>query len=380
MANEENDQPKSIKFNRNFYTNEKVAGFADIEPVKDDEGNILRYKTIIKAPSFPDGSDAYANNFDTFISIASAAGTGGVIFKAFITAFNETYTPNFNPTEVFGRTDPIYQYKNTSRNITVAWKIPAASEGEAYENLGKVQKLITMLYPSYSSTDSSALTLSKAPIVKLQVMNLLSDTSNETPLDTVDPSALFQAYSVSATSKGLLGVITSCNINHNLEGTDGVFQKINSNGQPDKGTILPKLIDVNISFQPLHQETLTNISQGFPYNVTLSANEKQNNFKDAPNGFTLSQQREAKLELEKKRRDAAKAQQDLDRKEARALRAYDNFMNAEAGSSREERALRRSVRLDDRLGDNQSYDTVLEAREAAEAAEQEPVIDAILGY
>lgn len=379
MSNDENEQSESIKFNRNFYTNEPVAGFADLEPVKDDEGRIIRYKTIIKAPSFPDGSDAYANNFDTFISIASAAGTGGVIFKAFITAFNETYTPNFNPTEVFGRTDPIYQYKNTSRNITVAWKIPAASEGEAYENLGKVQKLITMLYPSYSSTDSSALTLSKAPIVKLQVMNLLSDTSNETPPGTQNPSDLFQGYSVSATSKGLLGVITSCNVNHNLEGTDGVFQKPGS-----KGTILPKLIDVNISFQPLHQETLKNISQGFPYNVTLSANDKENNFEDAPNGFTLSQQREAKLELEKKRRDAAKAQQDLDRKAARALRAYDKAMQYDGDNPNRQKSLNeRQGNLRAAAagaGQSQQFYDALSAREAAEDFEQQTNIDAILGY
>ena len=99
-----------------------------------------------------------------------------VNFKAFITAFNESFTPNFNPTEVFGRTDPIYQYKNTTRTITLAWKIPAASEGEAYENLGKVQELIAMLYPSYTNTPN-ALTLSKAPLVRLKVMNLIQSTA-----------------------------------------------------------------------------------------------------------------------------------------------------------------------------------------------------------
>ena len=102
-----------------------------------------------------DGSDTLANQVGQVISFQNVRNDKDVFFKAFITAFNETYSPNFNPTEVFGRTDPIYQYKNTTRNITLAFKIPAASESEAFENLGRVQKLLQMLYPSYEPIDKS---------------------------------------------------------------------------------------------------------------------------------------------------------------------------------------------------------------------------------
>ena len=98
------------------------------------------------------------------------------ILKAFITAFNDTFSPNYTPTEVFGRTDPIYQYKNTTRSITLAWKIPAASEGEAFENLSRVQKFLQMLYPSYTDAND-ALTLSETPLVRIKVMNLLQKVS-----------------------------------------------------------------------------------------------------------------------------------------------------------------------------------------------------------
>ena len=153
----------SEKFNRNAYSDDPVAGIADLVPQLDDRGRVIGYRTEIKKPSFPDGSDAYANNWDTILSFQNIRNKKDVNFKAFITSFNESFTPNFSPTEVFGRTDPIYQYKNTTRTITLAWKIPAASEGEAYENLGKVQELIAMLYPSYTNTPN-ALTLSKAPL------------------------------------------------------------------------------------------------------------------------------------------------------------------------------------------------------------------------
>lgn len=370
----------SPKFNRNYYSNDPVAGFADIDVIEDSETGEPRFVTTIQNPTWADGSDAYANNFDAFISIASAVTNSGVLFKAFITTFNETYTPNFNPTEVFGRTDPIYQYKNTSRSITLAWKIPAASEGEAYENLGKVQKLITMLYPSYDNT-SNALTISKAPIIKLQVMNLVTDARGMIPEMKGGASEHFNGYKISANSKPLLGIITSCNINHNLEGTDGAFHKRGA-----KGTILPKLIDVNISFQPLHQQTLTNTANSFPYNVVIADDEKTDDSKRPLNqsGMTLSQQREAKIELEKKRRKASSAQQNLDRRSARALRAYDKYMNAEEGSGQERRALRRSVNLETRMeraGRSYNYEGVLDLREEADDYEREKNIDAILtGY
>jgi len=234
----------SPKFNRNFYSNsdDRVAGFADIEPIKDDQGRVIRYKTTIENPTWADGSDAYANNFDAFISIASAVTNSGVLFKAFITTFNETYTPNFNPTEVFGRTDPIYQYKNTSRSITLAWKIPAASEGEAYENLGKVQKLISFLYPSYTDADN-ALTISQSPLIRMKVMNLVSNNKDNSIATQGDFNAL--SLGLADSTSGLLGAITNVSVNHNLDNPDyGVFHIAS-------GTVIPKAIEISLDFKAL---------------------------------------------------------------------------------------------------------------------------------
>ena len=134
--------------------------------------DVDRYSPLSLTNPFLDGSDALGNKLSHVISFKNIRDGGqDVYFKAFINSFNESYSPNFTPNEVFGRTDPIYQYKNTTRNITLAFKVPAASQSEAYENLGRVQKLIQMLYPTYKS--ENALTLSEAPLVRLKVMNLL---------------------------------------------------------------------------------------------------------------------------------------------------------------------------------------------------------------
>jgi hypothetical protein len=360
-----------MAFNRNNYKNDGEFVLSNAKG------------TAQKLPTFPDGSDTYANLYDTVISFQNIRNNKDVFFKAFMTAFNESYTPNFNSIEVFGRTDPIQQYKNTTRNITLAWKLPASSEGEAYENLGRVQKLLQMLYPTYTDVGNS-LSLSEAPLVRLKVMNLLQKTP-----DSETVSALFAGnlyYDLYQTtkdsSKGLLGAITSCTVNHNLEGTDGVFEKIDSNGRLQQNTILPKLIDINISFTPLHERTLGNFNnQGennthhmFPYGVTTIEDAAPTERIIIEQGRTLTQLRAIKRDIEAKRRSASE-QQNLDRKKARALRLQDKFMAAEAGSRREDRLAGRSVRADQRAEANgfdlaDTRDSALETLAEAEALEQ----------
>ena len=346
----------------------------DIRKYKDDGNAIV------------DGSDALAEKADQVISFQNVRNNHDVLFKAFITAFNETYSPNFNPTEVFGRTDPIYQYKNTTRNITLAFKLPAASESEAFENLGRVQKLLQMLYPSYSQVSEldNALTLSHAPLVRLKVMNLL--TKNEKGAST-PPSegqvasefetTLFTKYkSTSDPGRGLLGVITSCTVNHNLEGTDGVFTKL-SNNSVSPNTILPKLIDVNLSFSPLHEQTLgydtDEASQAsfalFPYGVELESPDT-----DYAPGGRLDKRRELQQTLEEKRRAAAAAQQNVDRKTARFLRTTEKL-----NSSGKYRQSKRLVRRGERQAGRLDAEDVSQAMEAEAAAAEVTEIEGLIG-
>lgn len=213
-----------------------------------------------------DGTDALANKRQLVISFYHVPSSRSVSFKAFITTFNESYNSNFTPHETFGRTDPIYQYKNTTRKISLAFKIPAASESEAYENLGRVSLLEQMLYPAYTDVDS-ATTLSQAPLIRIKVMNLLTSNFVESGEESAiltnlsNPrNVVYNSYkSQKDPSLGLLGVIDNLNVNHNLEGDDGVFykrQELNGVTTPVSNTILPKLIDVNLAFSPIHEKTI----------------------------------------------------------------------------------------------------------------------------
>jgi hypothetical protein len=228
----------------------------------------------------------------------------------------------------------------------------------------------------------------------------------------------FQQYITSQeSSRGLLGVITSCTVNYNLEGTDGVFEKTMESGGAGgsigkKGTILPKLIDINISFSPLHEKTLgygsgSSIS-GFPYGLSSTGNDISDEASDfalsfardgrinkdlyrdpqqeedlteaaraarraaTPAGKSLSELREIKKTLEEKRRAASAAQQKKDKE----LAAY---RRAERKISRKERRGKISE-LEAETQRFEARDGIFElAQDAANSQEELQGIEDLLG-
>ena len=231
---------------------------------------------------YADGSDAYANINKMVLSFYHVPTGRSVYFKAFITAFNESYSSNWNAEEVYGRADPIYLFKNTVRDITLAFKIPAATESEAYENLGRVSWLAKFLYPSYTDVQGAS-TIAQSPLVRIKVMNLLQTTAGQTaprlPGATESSNEMYQTYrSDTAAAQGLLGVIKNLVINHNIP-EEGVLEKA-------RGTILPKLIDVNLSFSVIHEHGMGwDVENRFGAPANATAGQGSNTF---PYGVTLN--------------------------------------------------------------------------------------------
>ena len=227
----------------------------------------------------PDGSENLKQSGQVISFYHESSGTVAR-FKAFITAFNESFNSDWASEKVYGRMDPIMMFKNTERQITLAFKIPAFSTSNAIANLTEVQKLISFLYPNYEAQTPSAAVrgeegsinegrvvgqtqtaaapyaqnISNSPLVRLRVVNFLS---SEIGMNKDSDNA----------SKGTLGAISNFIVNYNLDTVDGVIE------DADLG-ILPKLIDVNLSFTVLHEKPLgwdnSNqfMSPGFPYNTS----------------------------------------------------------------------------------------------------------------
>lgn len=196
---------------------------------------------------FTDGSDAYANR-GMVIGFHHVPSGRELYFKAAITAFNESYNSDWVSETVYGRADPIRMFKQTERSISLAFRIAAASKGEAFENLAKVGDLIKFLYPYYSDV-ADATTIGQSPLVRIKLMNLLSNAQG-TGVKYINLSTSGN----SSAAAGLLGAITNIAVSHNLENNESGVIEV---GDPDSpAIILPKLIEVNLDFSPIHETPL----------------------------------------------------------------------------------------------------------------------------
>lgn len=246
-----------------------------IDTLPDFPFDVFQHQTAASSGSYVRATDAMANRGQviTFYHVNSGQ---NMAFKAFLTTYTDTFRPEWTSEAVFGRADPIYMYKNTVRSITIAFKVPAATQSEAWQNLQKVQKLTTFLYPNYSGVGGSgrtapAQTISGAPLVRMGLMNIIRTTENQqghlSPTDTggIVPNT---------PETGLLGVIQNVTINHNLDNgssTGGGFEQ--SQDGSTSTSILPKFIEVNLDFAVIHETHLgwfddgTFSNNAFPYNT-----------------------------------------------------------------------------------------------------------------
>jgi len=222
--------------------------------------------------AFSDGSDDLANLKHSILGFKHIPSGNSVFFKAFITQFNENYDSSWEKATVFGRPDPLLQFRNTQRSISIGWNIPAASLAEGIENLEKVQNLIRYQYPSYNTNPGpdkdlayNALGMTSPPLVRLKFTNMITNAGPTSPTVSIgtprnmrrrlgmraDRASGARPGSVTfetSTDTGLLGVISSITVNHHVEGDAGVFH--------GDGAIVPKLIEITMEFNPIHEGLL----------------------------------------------------------------------------------------------------------------------------
>ena len=221
--------------------------------------------------NFISPSDVMAGLQQMVVSFRHEPSGHAVFFKAFITNLAESYNSDWTEESVYGRTDPIQMFKQTTRRIDLGLKVPAETVGEAYDNLSRIGTLTQFLYPNYDSV-GSADTITQGPILRMKVMNLIrkspqlvDDASGGTDGALPSPVGSLDTYRSSVDpGSGLMGVITSLTIAHNLESTDiGIIQH-------KENTIFSTMIDINMSFTVLHESRLgwqdgQFQTPGFPY-------------------------------------------------------------------------------------------------------------------
>jgi len=73
-----------------------------------------------------------------------------ISFHAFLEDVSDSYTANYDSSDVYGRIDPVMIYKNTNRQITLSFAVASTSERDFDEMWLKINKLVTMVYPQFS--------------------------------------------------------------------------------------------------------------------------------------------------------------------------------------------------------------------------------------
>ena len=102
-----------------------------------------------------------------------------VTFDAYLDGFSDMYTSQWNAEDVYGRMDPIATFIGTRRSLSLAWKVPAASETEAGINLQKANLLFSYLYPLYEAESvGGATAINQAPLLRISFGNLIRNPVN----------------------------------------------------------------------------------------------------------------------------------------------------------------------------------------------------------
>ncbi len=164
---------------------------------------------------------AYTEQFS--IDISHVASGNKVSFGAFLSSFSDSYKTNIKSQTVYGRMDPVVNYQNTTRTITLAFVVPSSSIENAAEHLRRISLLIKFQYPSYSDAKVTS-GIATPPICRLKFENLATEGG----------SALYGYFT----------------------GVD--FSPVNESGYfvSDDKHIYPKEFKINLNFTVLHTKVL----------------------------------------------------------------------------------------------------------------------------
>ena len=200
-----------------------------------------------------------------------------VLFDGYLENFEDDYKANWSPQEVYGRSDPIMTYKNTQRSMSIGWGVLASDLGEAISNLAKIEVLMSMLYPHYSSDENAV--IEAAPLIKVRFANMAVDvdfTDNEDEAG----NGFFMGQPVKHSVGGEVKereVIKP--VLNKLVGATGILAAVSGfQYKPDlkehgvfmgNGTIFPKYVPMSAQFTVLHTKPLGWQDSGLTNEITI---------------------------------------------------------------------------------------------------------------
>ena len=90
-----------------------------------------------------------------------------IFFRAYLEGLSENISPQYNPTQYIGRSEPVYTYGSTEREIQFTLKLVAQTKDELSMIYKKMNRLTSMCYPEYyQDTFSVGEDENKKPIMR----------------------------------------------------------------------------------------------------------------------------------------------------------------------------------------------------------------------
>ena len=207
------------------------------------------------------------------------ASKSSVRFLAIITSWNDSFQNNITKESLHGRQDSGIAYQNTTRQISLGFKVLATSEEEAMSNIERINLLSKMMYGSYHIPEGSdSQTLAIAPFVQVRWANLVRDAAKNNGI----------GYDENAFNGGLMCVIDSLSYTFDgdpigflaeqrVSGMRGLTPTQISNFG-GAGAFLPKAINVSMALTVNHVHELGWNESGdwmgpssFPYGLGTQA-------------------------------------------------------------------------------------------------------------
>ena len=159
-----------------------------------------------------------ANTHSARIAFYGIASGEAARFFPWDVTLSESYESEWNHESVYGRNDPMSTFSGTRRNITLEFKVIAASVEEAAANMIEVSNLTSLMYPTYRTSASqsekggNATQIQSSPLMRVHYSNLI-----------IDPSQIDATTGRNANAKkvGLVMAMNSLNVTPDFEA--GVF-------------------------------------------------------------------------------------------------------------------------------------------------------------
>jgi len=103
-----------------------------------------------------------------------------IFFRAYIEGLSENISPSYNSTQYIGRSEPVYTYSNTEREIQFTLKLVAQNSGELNAIYKKMDRLTSLCYPEYVDEGEDGYgNRMKPPFTKLRMGEMFGKRDNE---------------------------------------------------------------------------------------------------------------------------------------------------------------------------------------------------------